>query len=114
MRDYCEELFLTFLYCFKSMSSKDSTSNQGGEESSFMLHAIQQQFERMNVVFNEIRDQMDKHPQRIPNARRQERHKHMDDFDDDHEDKFEDEDDQASLNGESRFVPRGERHGRGF
>jgi hypothetical protein len=33
---------------------------------------------------------------------------HVDDFDDDHEDEFEDEDDQASLNGESRFVPRGE------
>lgn len=38
----------------------------------------------------------------------------MDDSDDNHEDKFEDEDDQASLNGEGRFVPRGERGGRGF
>jgi hypothetical protein len=67
------------------MSSKDGTSNkEGGEESFFMLQAIQQQFECMNVVFNEIRDRMDRqdtviatwcegHPQRVPNARRQER-----------------------------------------
>jgi hypothetical protein len=38
----------------------------------------------------------------------------VDDSDDDHEDEFEDEEDQASLNGEGRFVPRGERSGRGF
>jgi hypothetical protein len=29
-------------------------------------------------------------------------------------DEFKDEDDRASLNGEGMFVPRGERHGRGF
>jgi hypothetical protein len=68
-----------------------------------MLQAIQQQFERMNVVFN-IQDRTNKqdaviatwregHPQRAPNARRQERHAHVDDFDDDHDDEFEDEDD---------------------
>jgi hypothetical protein len=106
------------------MSSKDGTSNkEGGEESFFMLQAIQQQFERMNVVFNEIRDWMDKqdaviatwregHPQRAPNARTQES-THVDDFDDDHDDEFEDEDDRA-FNGEGRFVPRGERRGRGY
>ena len=54
------------------------------------------------------------HPQRIPNARRHERRAHVDDFDNDYEDEFEDEDDQALFNGEGRFVPRGERHGRGF
>ena len=32
---------------------------------------------------------------------------HVDDSDDDLEDEFEDEDDQTSLNGEGRFVPRG-------
>ena len=31
-----------------------------------------------------------------------------------HVDKFEDEEDQASLNNEGRFVPRRERRGRGF
>ena len=108
------------------MSSRDGTSNkEGGEESFFMLQAIQQQFECMNMVFNEIRDRMDKqdaviatwhegHPQRVPNARRQERCPHVDDFDDDHEDEFEDEDDQTSLNDEGKFMPKGERHGRGF
>ena len=54
------------------------------------------------------------HPQRVPNARRQERHAHVDDSDDDHEDEFEDEEDQASLNNEGRFAPREERRGRGF
>ena len=85
MRECCEELFLTFLYSFKNMSSWGNTSNkEGGEESSFMLQAMQQQFERMNEVFNEIQDQIDRQdfviatlreerPQRVPNARRQER-----------------------------------------
>ena len=64
------------------MSSRDETSNrEGREEPSLMLQAMQQQFERMNVVFNDIRDQIDRqdaiittlheeHPQRVPNARR--------------------------------------------
>ena len=79
----------------------------------------------MNVVFNEIQDQMDRQdaviaplrkerPQRVFNARRQEMRAHVDDFDDNHEDEFEDEKNQASLNGEGRYVPRGERRGRGF
>ena len=38
----------------------------------------------------------------------------MDDSDDDHKDEFKDEEDQVSLNNEGRFVPRGERCGRGF
>ena len=38
----------------------------------------------------------------------------MDDSEDDYEDEFKDEEVQASLNSEGRFVPRGERCGRGF
>ena len=54
-------LFLTFLYGFKSMSSKGKASNrEGGEEESLMLQAMQQQFEHIDVVFNEIRDRMDR------------------------------------------------------
>ena len=90
-----------------------------------MLQAMQQQFERMNVVFNDIQDRMDRqdavitslreeHPRRAPNARRQGRRACVDDFNDYHEDEFEDEDDQASLNNEGKFTPRGERRGRGF
>ncbi|KAL4599034.1 hypothetical protein ACB092_11G097600 [Castanea dentata] len=106
------------------MSFRCETSNrEGGEESSIILQAMQQQFERMNVVFNEIRDWMDRQdsviatlceerPQRGPNARRQERHSRMNDSDDHHEHEFEDEED--SLNNEGRFVPRGERRDRGF
>ena len=108
------------------MSSRGETSNkEGGEESSLMLQAMQQQFECMNVVFNDIWDRMDRQDvviaslleertQRAPNARRQRRRARIDDFDDYHEDEFEDEEDQASLNHEGRFAPRGERCGRGF
>ena len=108
------------------MSSRGETSNrEGGEESSLMLQVMQQQFERINVVFNDIWDQMDRqdaviaslreqHPRRAPNARRQGRHACLNDSDDYHEDEFEDEDDQVSLNNEGRFVLRGERRGRGF
>ena len=87
------------------MSSRDETSNrEGREKSHLMLQAMQQQFERMNMVFNDIRDRMDRqdaviaslheeHPQRAPNARRQERRACMDDSDVYHEDEFEDEKD---------------------
>ena len=108
------------------MSSKGNTTNkEGQEESPLMLRAMQQQFERMVVLFNEIRDRMDRQdvvivtwhegrPQGVPNVRRQARRAPMDDSNGDHEDEFEGEEDQASLNGEGRFVPRGERRGRGF
>jgi hypothetical protein len=99
MRHCCEELFLTFLYSFKSMSSRGGTSNKGGEESFLMLQAIQKQFECMNVVFNEIRDRIDRQdaviatwhegrPQSVPNARRQKRRAPMDESNDDHKDEF--------------------------
>ena len=43
------------------MSSKGEVSNrEGGEGSSLMLQAMQQQFEHIDVVFNEIRDRMDR------------------------------------------------------
>jgi hypothetical protein len=108
------------------MSSRGETSNKEGQaESHLVLRAMQQQFERMDVMFNEIRDQMDRQDaviatwreerrQGVPNGRRQERRVPVDDSGGDHEDEFEGEEDQASLNGEGRFVPRGERHSRGF
>ena len=86
------------------MSSRGETSNrEGGEESSLMLQAMQQQFERMNVVFNDIRDRMDRQdaiiaslreerPRRAPNAKRQGSRVRLDDSDDYHKDEFKDED----------------------
>ena len=80
------------------MSSRDETSNrEGREESSLMLQAIKQQFERMNMVFNDIRDRMDRrdtviaslheeYSQRVRNAKRQERRARVDNFDAYHED----------------------------
>ena len=67
-----------------------------------MLQAMQQQFECMNVVFNDIWDRMDRQDvviaslleertQRAPNARRQGKRAHVDDSNDYHEDGFEDE-----------------------
>ena len=126
MRECCEELFLTFLCSFKNMSSRDETLNrEGREESSLMLQAMQQQFEGKNMVFNDIRDRMyrqdtviaslhEERPRRAPNARRQGRRARLDDSDDYHEDEFEDEDDQVSLNNEGKFAPREERRGKGF
>ena len=69
-----------------------------------MLRLMEQQFERMNVVFNDIRNQMDRQDavitslreertQKVPNARRQGRRARIDDSDDYHEDEFEDEED---------------------
>ena len=43
------------------MSFRGETSNKEGQaESSLMLRAMQQQFERMDMMFNEIRDRMDR------------------------------------------------------
>uniref|UniRef100_A0A2N9EC96 Reverse transcriptase n=1 Tax=Fagus sylvatica TaxID=28930 RepID=A0A2N9EC96_FAGSY len=64
----------------------------------------------MDVMFNEIRDRMDRQdaviatwregrPQGGPYVRRQARRAPVDDSDGDHEDEFEGEEDQASLNG---------------
>ena len=67
--------------------------------------------DRQDTVIDSVREER---TQRAPNARRQGRCARVDDSDDYHEDEFEDEKDQASLNHEGRFVPRGERRGRGF
>ena len=61
--------------------------------------------DRQDAVIATLRKER---PQRVPNARRQEMRAHVDDSDDDHEDEFEDEKNQALLNGEGRYVPRGE------
>ncbi|KAL6315080.1 hypothetical protein AAG906_030934 [Vitis piasezkii] len=77
------------------MSSRGETSNkEGGDESSLMLQ---------DVVIASLREEC---TQRAPNARRQRRHARVNDSDDYHEDEFEDEEDQASLNHEGRFAPR--------
>jgi hypothetical protein len=75
------------------MSSRGETSNKKGQaESSLMLQAMQQQFEHMDVMFNEIQDRMDRqdaviatwrkgHPQGGPYVRRQARRAPVDDAD---------------------------------
>ena len=103
--------------------SSHSNKEEKEEDQSFMLRAMQQQFERMGMMFNEIRDRMDRQdaviatwregrPQGVRNARRQERHVPVGDSDDNYEDEFDDGDDQATLPNEGRFVPRRERYGR--
>ncbi|KAF7832903.1 Transposon Ty3-I Gag-Pol polyprotein [Senna tora] len=44
---------------------KMSQGDEVGADQNMTLRAIQQQFERMNVVFNEIRDRLDRHDQRF-------------------------------------------------
>ena len=108
------------------MSFRGETSNKEGQaKSPLVLRAMQQQFECMDLLFNEIRDRIDRQdaviatwregrPQGGPYVRRQARRAPVDDSNGDHEDEFKGEKDQASLNGEGRFVPRGERRVRGF
>ena len=90
-----------------------------------MLQAMQQQFECMGVMFNEIQDMMDRqdaviatwhegHPQRIRNDGWQERHVPIDESDDNHKDEFDNEEDRASMNSGSKFGPRREICGKCF
>ena len=67
--------------------------------------------DRQDAVITSLHEER---PQRAPNARRQGRHARVDDSDDYHEDEFDDEEDQVSLNNEGRFGPRRERCGRDF
>ncbi|KAL4626704.1 hypothetical protein ACB092_05G116400 [Castanea dentata] len=55
--------------------------------------------DRQDTVIATLRKER---PQRGPNARRQERRSRMNDSDDCHEDEFEDEEDQSSLNNEGK------------
>ncbi|KAL6971416.1 hypothetical protein U1Q18_052783 [Sarracenia purpurea var. burkii] len=96
------------------MSSRVEGSDERGEP--FIMQAIHQQFERMNVMFNDIRDRMDRQDAIIAtwrggrNQRRQDEHI----SDDDHEVDFNDEEDQILLNRDGRVVPRGRRRGLDF
>ena len=52
--------FTNILFVQHIMMSHRSDSSKGVEEnSSFMLQAMQQQFERLNLVLGEVRDSMD-------------------------------------------------------
>ncbi|KAI9186526.1 hypothetical protein LWI28_018160 [Acer negundo] len=98
------------------MSSRSDFSNKEEKgEPSFMMKAMLQQFKHMNVVFDEIRDRMDKQdaaianlqegrPQIVPNARRQERRELINDFDDNLGNEIEDEEDQVSMGDMDRFM----------
>ena len=126
MRNYFKHFSIVSKKKKKIMSFRGETSNKEGQaKSPLVLRAMQQQFECMDLLFNEIRDRMDRQdaviatwregrPQGGPYVRRQARHAPVDDSNGDHEDEFKGEKDQASLNGEGRFVPRGERRVRGF
>ena len=63
MRNYFKHFSIVsniYIYIY-IMSSNGKTSNKEGQaESSLMLWAMQQQFECMDVMFNEIRDRMDR------------------------------------------------------
>ena len=107
------------------MSSAGDASN-GGENSrnlEFTLNAMQQQFERMNVIFGEIRDRMDNQEERITNLQRNQRNPRrrnnrrrevsVDEFEYENEVSGNEEDFESevsrSAHGEDRY---GRRHGR--
>ena len=56
-----------FLYSFNMTSKGEPTNKEEGAESSFTLEAMQQQFGGINLVFNEIRDKMDRQDAIITN-----------------------------------------------
>jgi len=57
----CEVLPLTFLFCgaLKMSHKSDSSPKEEADNSFFVLRAMQQQFERLNLVLEEVKDRMD-------------------------------------------------------
>ncbi|KAG6478779.1 hypothetical protein ZIOFF_062223 [Zingiber officinale] len=55
-------------------------SDGGGADQTTIMRAMQQQFERMNVVFNEIRDRLDRHEDRLEQLQQEPlpRHRRLD------------------------------------
>jgi hypothetical protein len=54
----CEVLPLTFLFCseLKMSHKSDSSPKEEADNSFFVLQAMQQQFERLNLVMKEVKD----------------------------------------------------------
>ncbi|PKI74002.1 hypothetical protein CRG98_005619 [Punica granatum] len=52
-------------------------SNAGQQDVAFTLKAMQQQFERLEVVFGDIRDRMDQQDQRIDQIQREQPRQHV-------------------------------------
>lgn len=72
----CEDSFFFFFpnkfSCRFQMASKDNTSSSGTPQNmEFTLKAMQQQFERFNMVLGEIRDRMDRQEDMIVNLQRE-------------------------------------------
>jgi hypothetical protein len=57
----CEVLPLTFLFCtvLKMSHKSDSSPKEEADNSFFVLRAMQQQFEQLNLVMEEVKDRMD-------------------------------------------------------
>ena len=108
------------------MSSREESASKDVEErGAFTMQAMHQQFERLNFLFEEIKDRMNGQdaaiatlqrgqPQREPNVRRHRRRNPIpiDDFDNDNEVDVENDDFQASEVEMDRIEIRGGRRGR--
>jgi hypothetical protein len=57
----CEVLPLTFLFCsaLKMSHKSDSSPKEEADNSLFVLRDMQQHFERLNLVMEEVKDRMD-------------------------------------------------------
>ena len=109
------------------MSSREENASKDVEaHGAFTMQAMHQQFERLNFLFEEIKDRMDGQdaaiatlqrgqPQREPNVRRHGRRNPIpiDDFDDDNEVDVENDDFQASEVEIGKIGIRRGRRGRG-
>ncbi|PKI46712.1 hypothetical protein CRG98_032896 [Punica granatum] len=65
---------------FAGKSNESTTgdgSNAGQQDVAFTLKAMQQQFERLEVVFGDIRDRMDRQDQRIDQMQREQPRQHV-------------------------------------
>ena len=108
------------------MSSREENASKNVEaHGAFTMQAMHQQFERLNFLFEEIKDRMDgqdaaiatlqrRQPQREPNVRRHGRRNPIpiDDFDDGNEVDVENDDFQASEVEMGRIGIRGGKRGR--
>ena len=103
------------------MSSREESASKDVEaHGAFTMQAMHQQFERLNFLFEEIKDRMDEQDaaiatlQREPNVRTHGRCNPIpiDDFDDDNEVDVKNDDFQASEVKMGRIRIRGGTHGR--
>jgi len=118
VRFYHYHFFFFFCSALKMSHKSDSTSKEEADNSFFVLRAMQQQFKRLNLVLEEVKDRMDQQEVVIRNLqggrdRRRRATNIENEFENEGDD--DDEEDKASEVGMGGVdKPRGGRRGRGY